>query len=157
MEDLTKYEKHYSEESLADKIARYATKAGIKVVYAALLLYYVLKSPLTTKGDRAKIIGALGYFVLPIDLLPDTILIIGYTDDLAALTWAIYAVAKNITPEIKAQAKAKLAEWFGEEYDEDQLAALKETFSIKPNYHKACRGCGRLHSYYRRSSARPSD
>ncbi|MBO7641355.1 MAG: DUF1232 domain-containing protein [Bacteroidales bacterium] len=125
MEDLTKYEKHYSEESLADKIARYAKKAGIKVVYAALLLYYVLKSPLTTKGDRAKIIGALGYFVLPIDLLPDTIPIVGYTDDLAALTWAIYAVAKNITPEIKAQAKAKLAEWFGDEYDEDQLDALK--------------------------------
>ena len=32
---------------------------------------------------------------------------------------------ENITPEIKAQAKAKLAEWFGEEYDEDQLDALK--------------------------------
>ncbi|MBO6082596.1 MAG: DUF1232 domain-containing protein [Bacteroidales bacterium] len=125
MEDLTKYEKHYSEESLADKIARYAKKAGIKVVYAALLLYYVLKSPLTTKADRAKIIGALGYFILPIDLLPDTIPIVGYTDDLAALTWAIYAVAKNITPEIKAQAKAKLADWFGEEYDEDQLDSLK--------------------------------
>lgn len=125
MEELTKYEKHYSEESLADKITKVAKKAGIKVVYAALLLYYVLKSPMTSKGDRAKIIGALGYFILPIDLIPDGIPIAGYTDDLAALTWVIYAVAKNITPEIKAQAKAKLAEWFGKDYDEDQLGALK--------------------------------
>lgn len=125
MEDLTKYEKHYSEESLVDKIAKVAKKAGIKVIYAALLLYYVLKNPLTSKGDRAKILGALGYFILPIDILPDTIPIVGYTDDLAALTWAIYAVAKNVTPEIKAQAKAKLKEWFKEEYDEEQLGSLK--------------------------------
>ena len=125
MEDLTKYEKHYSEETLVDKIAKVAKKAGIKVIYAALLLYYVVKNPMTSKGDRAKIIGALGYFNLPIDLIPDTIPIAGYTDDLAALTWVIYAVAKNITPEIKAQAKAKLKEWFGDEYKEDQLGSLK--------------------------------
>ena len=125
MEDLTKYEKHYSEESLADKISKVAKKAGIKVVYAALLLYYVVKNPMTSKGDRAKIIGALGYFILPIDIIPDAIPSAGYTDDLAALTWVIYAVAKNITPEIKAQAKDKMKEWFGDEFNEDQLGALK--------------------------------
>ena len=125
MEDLTKYEKHYSEESLADKISKVAKKAGIKVIYAALLLYYVVKNPKTTKADRAKILGALGYFILPIDIIPDAIPIAGFTDDLAALTWAIYAVAKNVTPEIKAQAKAKLKDWFGDEYNEDQLGSLK--------------------------------
>ena len=114
MEDLTKYEKHYSEESLADKIARYAKKAGIKVVYAALLLYYVLKSPATSAKDRAKILGALGYFILPIDVIPDFIPIAGYTDDLAALTWGVYCVIKGITPEVKANAAAKLHEWFGD-------------------------------------------
>lgn len=124
MEDLTKYEKHYSEESLVDKIAAVAKKAGIKVIYAALLLYYVVKNPMTSKGDRAKILGALGYFILPIDIIPDAIPIAGFTDDLAALTWAIYCVAKNITPEIKAQAKAKLKEWF-KDFDEKELGALK--------------------------------
>ncbi|MBQ8022407.1 MAG: DUF1232 domain-containing protein [Bacteroidales bacterium] len=124
MEDLTKYEKHYSEESLVDKIAAVAKKAGIKVIYAALLLYYVVKNPMTSKGDRAKILGALGYFILPIDIIPDAIPVAGFTDDLAALTWAIYCVAKNITPEIKAQAKAKLKEWF-KDFDEKELGALK--------------------------------
>lgn len=124
MEDLTKYEKHYSEESLVDKIAAVAKKAGIKVIYAALLLYYVVKNPMTSKGDRAKILGALGYFILPIDIIPDAIPVAGFTDDLAAMTWAIYCVAKNITPEIKAQAKAKLKEWF-KDFDEKELGALK--------------------------------
>ena len=124
MEDLTKYEKHYSEESLVDKIAAVAKKAGIKVIYAALLLYYVVKNPMTSKGYRAKILGALGYFILPIDIIPDAIPVAGFTDDLAALTWAIYCVAKNITPEIKAQAKAKLKEWF-KDFDEKELGALK--------------------------------
>ena len=40
----------------------------------------------------------------------------GYTDDLAALLWAFYAVAKNVTPEIEAQAKKKIHDWFGD-YD----------------------------------------
>ena len=124
MEELTKYQGHYSEESLADKIAKVAKKAGIKVIYAALLLYYVLKSPLTPKKDRNKILGALGYFILPFDLIPDAIPVAGFADDLAALTWALYAVSKNITPEIKAQAKMKLRDWFGN-YDETELDDLK--------------------------------
>lgn len=124
MNELTKYEKHYSDESLADKIAKVAKQAGIKVIYAALLLYYVLKNPLTPKGDRNKILGALGYFILPFDLIPDWIPVAGFADDLAALTWALYAVSKNVTPKVKAQAKAKLRDWFGY-YDEAELDDLK--------------------------------
>lgn len=124
MEDLTKYQGHYSEESLADKIAKVAKKAGIKVIYAALLLYYVVKNPLTSNKDKTKIIGALGYFILPVDLIPDAVPVFGFADDLAALTWALYAVGKNITPEIKAQAKAKLRDWFGD-FDESQLESFR--------------------------------
>ena len=89
-------------------------ESQIKVTYAVLLLYYVLKNPATSSKDRAKIIGALGYFILPIDLIPDFIPVAGYTDDLAALTWGIYCVIKSITPEVKANAAAKLHEWFGD-------------------------------------------
>ena len=102
-----KYEKNYSENKFWDKLGTVAKKAGIKVVYAALLLYYVLKNPMTPRKDRNKILGALGYLILPLDLIPDWIPVAGYTDDLAALTWAIYTVAKCITPEVKEQAAAK--------------------------------------------------
>lgn len=108
-----KYEKNYSENKFWDKLGTVAKKAGIKVVYAALLLYYVLKNPMTPRKDRNKILGALGYLILPLDLIPDWIPVAGYTDDLAALTWAIYTVAKCITPEVKEQAASKCHEWFG--------------------------------------------
>ena len=118
-----KYSGQYSENDFWNKIKVFGTKAGIKVVYAALLLYYVVKDPMTPKKDRTKILGALGYLILPLDLIPDFIPVAGYTDDLAALTWAIYAVAKNITPEIKQKAKDKMKELFGE-YDEKDLEGL---------------------------------
>jgi uncharacterized membrane protein YkvA (DUF1232 family) len=88
--------------------------AGAKVMYAVLLLYYVLQSPTISKADKGKIYGALGYFILPTDLVVDFLPIVGYSDDLAALMIALHAVATNITPEVKAQAKAKLSKWFGE-------------------------------------------
>ena len=118
--EIQKYEKHYDDNAFWAKLQKFARKAGIKVSYAALLLYYVLKSPETSGKDRAKIIGALGYFILPIDLIPDFIPVAGYTDDLAALVWGIYCVIKSITPDVKAQAAAKLHEWFGE-FDDHEL------------------------------------
>ncbi len=112
--------KAYSEKKFWQKLLSAAKKAGIKVVYGALLLFYVLKSNGTPKGDRLKIIGALGYLILPIDIIPDWIPVVGFTDDLAAIVWALYSVAKNITPEIRQQAKDKLHDYFGD-YDQDDI------------------------------------
>ncbi|MBQ8061336.1 MAG: DUF1232 domain-containing protein [Bacteroidales bacterium] len=111
-----KYQKYFSDDQFWGKVKKLARRAGIKIVYIALLLYYVMRNPATPKADRTKIIGALGYLLLPTDLIPDFIPVAGYTDDLAALTWALYSVAKNITPEVKIQARQKLGEWF-EDYD----------------------------------------
>ena len=94
------------------KLTNMALKAGSKVVWNVLLLYYVLKSPGVSARDRAIIISALGYFILPIDLLPDVIPGVGFTDDLAALAFAIKAVYDNITPVVRAQAEAKMRQWF---------------------------------------------
>lgn len=120
-EDLVKYEKNYSEDGLWKKIGNVAKKAGLKTVYMVLLLYYVLISDSTPKKYKAMIIGALGYFILPLDAIPDFVPAVGYTDDMAAIAGAILAVAKCISPEIEAQAKAKLEEWFGK-YDEAEIA-----------------------------------
>jgi len=110
--DIEKYQNNYSESKLLNKLMRVARWAGQKVVYAALLLYYVLQSPDVSATDKSKIWGALGYFILPTDLILDIIPIAGYSDDLAALLIALRAVKKNITPEIKALAQAKLTTWF---------------------------------------------
>lgn len=111
--DIEKYQKNYSENKLLQKLSSVAKWAGAKVVYAVLLLYYVLRSPNISAADKSKIYGALGYFILPTDLVLDFIPMIGYTDDMAALLWALHTVTSNITPEIKQQAKDKLAELLG--------------------------------------------
>ena len=110
---IERFQKSFSDNQFWEKLRRFARNAGAEVVYLALLLYYVLKHPATKKADRAKIIGSLGYFILPLDLIPDWIPVAGYTDDLAALTWGIYCVARNITPETRAQAADKVRQWFG--------------------------------------------
>ena len=112
--EIEKYQENYSESGLQRKIKSVARWAGAKVMYAVLLLYYVLQSPTISKAAKGKIYGALGYFILPTDLVVDFLPIVGYSDDLAALMIALHAVASNITPEVKAQAKAKLSKWFGE-------------------------------------------
>lgn len=122
--NIEKYQGRYNEQDFLKKVTKAARKAGIKVVYLALLLYYVLKSPNVKSADKGKIWGALGYFILPVDLIPDFLPIAGYTDDLAALLWAFYAVARNVTPEIEAKAKSKLRDWFGD-YDEDDIIIKK--------------------------------
>ncbi len=114
------YQKYFSEKEMWNKIRKFAQKAGVKVIYAVLLLFYVLQSPDVSKEDKAKILGALGYFILPLDLMPDTIPVAGYTDDIAALLWALCAVYANVTPEIEWKAKQKLHEWFGE-FDEEEI------------------------------------
>ena len=110
--DLERYTAYYNAEKLWKKIKRHARKIGAKAVYYALVLYYALQSPTITKKDKLIIYGALGYLILPIDLLPD-FLPGGYTDDVAGLAIAIFKIARNITPEVRAKAQAKVNEWFG--------------------------------------------
>ncbi|MEL5894526.1 YkvA family protein [Bacteroides sp. GD17] len=117
------YQNNYSDSKLWDKIAKVAKKAGLKVIYVVLLLYYVSQDPTVSKADKAKIFGALGYFILPIDLIPDAIPVAGYSDDLAALIWALHAVWANVTPEMQVRAKHKLHEWFGS-FNEQELNNL---------------------------------
>ena len=110
--DYSGYARFFSHTSFRKKLKRTASKAGRKVVYAALVLYYAATDKSIPLRQRAKIYGALGYFILPIDLIPDFTAILGYTDDLGALLWALKSIADNITPEICAKAAERLMLWF---------------------------------------------
>lgn len=118
-ENLEKYGTNYSEPSLWKKIGKFAAKAGLKVIYYALILYYSLKSDKVSKKEKALIIGALGYFILPVDLVPDLIPGVGFADDAAALLVVIRSLT-CVDFEIKNQAKYKLREWFSD-YDESEI------------------------------------
>lgn len=113
--DIEKYEGKYSEEGLWDKIRKNIAKIGVKVIYQALLLYYVAQSPNCPTKIKAGVIGALGYLISPFDLIPDIMPGIGFADDAIAIATAVALAQIYITDEIKAQAKAKLADLLGED------------------------------------------
>ena len=106
--DNEKYAKAYSEIKLFEKLKRFAKKAGIKVVYYALLLFFTLQQTNTPLLAKSIIIGALGYFILPLDLIPDFIPIAGFSDDLTALVSAVVAVALYVDEDTKRRAKTRL-------------------------------------------------
>jgi uncharacterized membrane protein YkvA (DUF1232 family) len=114
-------DKHFSEEKFWNKLKKFGVKAGHSVVYTALLLYFVLQKPDVPKKAKMVIIGALGYFILPTDLIPDFAVGVGFTDDLGALGVALLQVAMYIDDDVKAKAKAKLRDWFGDNVDTSEI------------------------------------
>ena len=111
---IEKYGKNYSEEDFWAKVKKVARKAGAKVIYVALILYYELSDETVSLKEKGIILGALGYFILPVDLIPDFLPIAGYTDDLAALVAAFAYVKSHLTPEVRMRARTKLCDWFGD-------------------------------------------
>ena len=115
-----KYTGAYSDRNFWRKVAQIAKKGGEHIVRLALELYYVMKSDKIEPKKKLAIAGALGYLILPVDLVSDFLPVVGYTDDLAALMAAYSMVKACVTPEIRAQANAKCAEWFGREARDTQ-------------------------------------
>ncbi|MGE4319555.1 MAG: YkvA family protein [Deferribacterales bacterium] len=128
MEDKA-MEKAYSEESMWKKLKEFAIKAGGSVVYAVLLLYYTMKLKEIPLKIKAVIMGALGYFILPLDVIPDAIPGAGFTDDLGVLVAAIVTVATYIDEEVRNTAKDKLKDWFGEDSVGEHIASIDEKLS----------------------------
>ena len=118
------YSKYYSEKSLWEKITKFSRAAGTKVVYAVLLLFYAMKDKSVSIKTKLTIAAALGYFILPTDAIFDLTPLLGYSDDLGVLLFALSQISSGITPEIKERAREKLKEWFGE-VDEDELHELE--------------------------------
>ena len=107
--DTSAYKEHYSDSKFWDKVK----SLGKNVLKPAMLLYYVMKSSDVPFATKAAITGALGYLILPLDLVPDFIPVAGYADDTAAL-WAIVENCQSyFSPEIKAFAEAKLNDLLG--------------------------------------------
>jgi uncharacterized membrane protein YkvA (DUF1232 family) len=104
----------FNDEGYWAKIKSSAAAAGREVIHKGYCLYFAYCDPITPKWAKAVIAGALAYFVLPADAIPDFLPAIGYTDDLAALTAAVATVAAHISPEHKQQADERTREWLGD-------------------------------------------
>ena len=123
--DFMSYASKFSQTDFVEKISKIAKRAGAKLVYAALILYYTLQSDKVSTANKAMIIGALGYMISPLDVIPDAIPIAGLTDDLAVLLFVLKKVWTDVDPDIQTKAKERLAKWF----DDDEIAEINDIFS----------------------------
>ena len=110
---MDKYQKNmnYSGESILDWVIGAVKRVAAWLAYWALVVYYALRSPALPWKDKAKIIAALAYLILPFDILPDAIPVVGVIDD-AAILWAVLRLLVGIDDSIKAQAAERVRQWF---------------------------------------------
>jgi len=88
------------------KLKRVATK--LPFVEDLLAAYYCAFDRQTPRHVQAALLGALAYFILPFDVVPDLMPVLGFTDDAAVLATAIRMVASHIKPEHREAARAAL-------------------------------------------------
>ena len=103
----------YSAPRLWLKLKKGAGVVGRKTLTTALTLFYCLQDRDTPTWAKGVIVGALGYLILPADLIPDLIPGMGYGDDWGALIGAMGTVAAFIKDEHKAKALAQADRLFG--------------------------------------------
>ncbi len=96
----------------ADFMAR-LKRVAKRIPFAEDLLaaWFCARDPATPRRVRLTLLAALGYFVLPVDAIPDIMPLIGFTDDAAVIAAAIAAVAGSITIEHRERAKKAMAEF----------------------------------------------
>jgi uncharacterized membrane protein YkvA (DUF1232 family) len=99
-----------NEERVRRDFWRKAARVAARLPFAEDLLaaYYCAFDQATPFQVRAALVGALAYFVLPFDFLPDVLPLLGFTDDAAVLLTALRMVAGHLRPEHRDAARAAL-------------------------------------------------
>ena len=117
--EFMSYKDKFTQSGFIEKISKIAKRAGSKLVYAALILYYNLQSESVSLKDKTMILAALGYLISPLDVMPDAIPIAGLSDDLGVLLYVLRKVWTDIPEDVKEKAHNKLTKWFDEEEVKD--------------------------------------
>lgn len=109
--NLSAYADYYNPAKLFSKIKDVAQKVGVNIVYVVLILYYATFDKSLPVKDRLMVVAALGYFILPVDLIPDA-LPGGFADDASALLYVVRHIWNNLSKDTIDKAKRQLNEWF---------------------------------------------
>lgn len=93
----------YVEEGFWAKVKRYAAK--VPFAKEVVTLYYCSLDPKTPLSAKATAVGALAYWIMPLDLLPDFLPVAGFVDDATAVLIAYKAISGQITDEHREKAE----------------------------------------------------
>lgn len=106
------FEQDDSDTALRDNVWRKALQVAARIPFAEDLLaaYYCAFDRETPIQVKATLVGALAYFVLPFDAVPDLLPVLGFTDDAAVLATALKLVTSHMQPQHRDAAREKLEE-----------------------------------------------
>lgn len=104
------YSEHYSVTKLIEKVGKVSKFASSELLRGVVTLYIILQEPTVPTLTKAMIVAALGYFICPIDLIPN-FLPFGFVDDLAILTTTLGQVNIYKNDGMREQVEEKLPEW----------------------------------------------
>lgn len=123
MKDINKYKVHFSLRALNTKMKQVMRRVGVRGTYTILLLFYALRQKDTPFWAKNVVVGVLGYFISPIDGLPDLTPFIGYTDDFGLVGLGLVAIAAYINHEVRGKAQSDVHKYFND-VDELEFAAV---------------------------------
>ncbi len=103
---MNEYESYYSESSFWSKLQALSGNGWCTLLKQALTLYVLLKVPTTPLALKVVVVGVLGYFIAPIDALPDLIPLVGYSDDMSLIGLTLQQLSSSITPSVEQEAEA---------------------------------------------------
>jgi uncharacterized membrane protein YkvA (DUF1232 family) len=106
-------EKAYVRRGFWTKARRVA--AALPFAEDLLAAYYCAFDRATPRHVQAALLGALAYFILPFDVIPDMLPVLGFTDDAAVLATALKLVSSHIRPEHRDAAKQAIARGLAED------------------------------------------
>ena len=119
--NIQQYIKYFDEIQLFGKLGVVGKKLGSKVVFYVLIMAILIGDTKIPLKVRLVFMAALGYLILPTDLVADLLPAIGFTDDIAFLSFAISNAREYITPEVKDKAKQKLGQWVNKEAEDAEI------------------------------------
>jgi uncharacterized membrane protein YkvA (DUF1232 family) len=112
--------RNFNEKDFFKKLAKFSGKLGKGVLYHLLLLFYMLADKSIPYRKRLIIIAALGYFILPTDFVADFIPLLGFTDDVSFLVFAVATVNDHISDEISNKARKAVEKLTGKKVTKEE-------------------------------------
>ena len=116
-EQLEKHAEYYSDKKFISKSKRVGKNLGFKTLSAATTLFAALKSKEMSKSNKLVVLGALGYFILPVDLVADFLPLVGLSDDAFIILAALGKVYSSITDEMKEEGKQMAEKMMRKKYE----------------------------------------
>ncbi len=121
LDNINQYASKYDELELKPFLKETAKMLGKHIVLYVMIIYTLISDSKVPVKIKLVFTAAIGYLLLPTDFVADFLPIIGFTDDIAFLTYVVTKASDYITPEVTEQAKSKMKNWLNMEIEDAEI------------------------------------